>query len=98
MCNFIPVRNWLITLGILVGFAATSAIFAMLWQRHGGLPIVTTISYAAASTWALAALGALYATTSALTMFCNCAGRVAACASACASIRPLLTALMGDLF
>jgi hypothetical protein len=98
MCNFIPVRNWLITLGILAGFAGTSAVFAMLWQKNGGFPLVTTISYSAAATWAAGALTAWYFTTSALTTFCTCAGRVSACAAACASLRIFLTILMIDLY
>jgi hypothetical protein len=97
MCNFIPLRNFLISLGILAGFAATSAMFAMLWQKNGGFPLVTTISFSAAATWALSALMVLYFTMSALTTFCTCAARVAACAAACSAIRPLLLTLTGLL-
>ncbi len=96
-CNFSPLRNLLVSLGVLTGFAASSAVFAMVWQSHGGYPIVTTISYSAAATWALAALVVLGFALSALGTFCACASGMAACASACSSIRPVLLTLLGCL-
>ena len=97
MCDFTSLRNLLISLGVLSGLAASSAVFAMVWQSHGGYPIVTTISYSAAATWALAALIVLGFALSALGTFCACASKVAACASACSSIRPVLLTLLGCL-
>jgi hypothetical protein len=94
MCNFIPVRNWLIALGIFAGFAASSAYFAMIWQKSGGFPIVTSISYSAAGSWAVSALITMAFTFGALATFCTCAAAVPACAAACTAIRTALTALM----
>ena len=93
MCNFIPVRNWLIALGIFVGFAVSSAYFAMLWQKSGGFPLVTTISYSATGTWCASALITAAFTFGALASFCTCAAAVPACAAGCTSIRTALTAL-----
>jgi len=97
MCNFIPLRNLLIALGILAGFAASSAMFALMWERFGGFPLVTAISYTAAATWAFAALVVLAFAMSALTTFCTCASAIPACAAACASEGPYLRTLLGFL-
>jgi hypothetical protein len=93
MCNFIPVRNFLIALGILAGLAGSSAIFALMWERFGGYPPVAVISYAAASSWAIAAALLCKFALDALTIFCNCAAAIPACASACGFLTALLRIL-----
>jgi hypothetical protein len=98
MCNYIPVRNLLIALGILGGLAVSSTVFALWWERFGGYPLVTAISYSAASSWALAAAVVLGFALNALTTFCTCAAGIPACAAACGSMTTLLRSLLGLLF
>lgn len=98
MCNFIPVRNLLIAVGILGGFAVTSLLFALMWERFGGLPLVTAISYSAASTWALSTAILLGFALNALGTFCTCAAAIPACAAACGSMTTLLRSLLGLMF
>jgi hypothetical protein len=98
MCNFIPVRNLLISLGILASLAGSSAIFALMWERFGGYPPVTVISYAAASSWAIAAFVVYTFALDALTTFCTCAAAVPACSAACSFLTPLLRMLSVFLF
>jgi hypothetical protein len=93
MCNFIPVRNLLIALGILAGLAASSAIFALMWERFGGYPPVAVISYAAASSWAIAAVVLYMFALNALTTFCTCAAAIPACAAACGFLTAVLRVL-----
>jgi hypothetical protein len=93
MCNFIPVRNFLITLGILAGFAGSSAIFALMWERFGGYPPVAVISYTAAATWAISAVLVSTFALNALTTFCTCAAAIPACASACGFLTALVRLL-----
>jgi hypothetical protein len=98
MCNFIPVRNLLIAVGIIGGFAVTSVVFALMWERFGGLPLVTSISYSAASSWALATAVLLGFALNALTTFCTCAAAVPACTADCSSMATLLRSLLGLMF
>ena len=90
MCNFIPVRNLLIALGILAVLAGSSAIFALMWERFSGYPPVTVISYSAAASWAIAAFVLYTFALDALTTFCNCAAAIPACAAVCSFLTALV--------
>jgi len=102
-CDWVAIRNLTITLGILTGFATSSAIFALNW--HHWAPegpwniLVTKISYSAAATWALSALVILGILMAVASSFCSCSASSSACVTFCgfltAALRTLLGALVG---
>jgi hypothetical protein len=102
-CDWVAIRNLTITLGILTGFAASSAVFAINWHRWApGGPwntLVTKISFTAAATWALSALVMLGVLMAVAGSFCSCSASIPACATACslltASMRTLLGGMIG---
>ena len=76
-CDWVAIRNLATALGIFVGFATTSAYFAILWHRFapGGpwKPIVTAASLASAATWCIPAIAMLAILMSSVGSFCRCA-------------------------
>jgi hypothetical protein len=64
MCNYLPVRNWLIGLGIMVAAAVASALVAGVLSKALPAPLVwiAAICFFAAASWAAAGLAmALFA-------------------------------------
>jgi len=100
-CDWVAIRNLAITVGILAGFATSSSIFALEWERWAPdgpwKPIVSKISWSAAATWALSAMVFLLVMMSTLSSFCSCASRISACAAACASLTVALRLLLAGL-
>ena|SRR5947209_8719130 len=85
MCDFGPVRNWVTAVGVLLGLAVSSAVFAFV-MAQGKAPwtqIVSTISYWAAATWCTAGGFTCIGLNSAVNTYCNCAKDRGSCAKAC---------------
>ncbi|MFO0691721.1 MAG: hypothetical protein U0900_23705 [Myxococcota bacterium] len=101
-CDWVAIRNLVVSLSFFVGFATTSAMFAWLWNRYApGGPwrtIVAKISYSAAATWCATALVLLAILMSTLRSYCACTAAIAACATACSQLTPWLPLLLGALF
>jgi len=97
MCDFSALSGFLTSLGLFAGFAATSAVFALMWARFGDYPPVVSICFSFAAAWALSAGIMVVLAKSAMTTFCACASRVATCSSACDNLKSLLIALMVSL-
>lgn len=91
MCSIIALRNRLIALGVLIGWAVSSAWFAYAWS---GYPIVSAVSYGVVMTAALAALVAIGFVITAAVSFCTCVAGVSSCGTACSSITPALYAVI----
>jgi len=100
-CDWVAIRNLAVTVGILTGFATSSAIFVFNWERWAPdgpwKTLVSKISWSAASTWALSALVTLAILMATAASFCSCASRIPACAAACASLTVAMRVLMGGL-
>lgn len=85
MCNFTPVRNWVIAVGVLLGLAVSSAVFGFVMSQ-GKLPwtqIISTISYWAAVTWCTAGGITCFGLNSAVDTYCTCAKDRGTCTKAC---------------
>lgn len=95
MCNFAAVRNWLIAMTFLIGAAVSSAFFAWGWvySKTPWGEIIATVSFAAAASWCVGALTALFILDGAVMTFCACASANPACAAVCSRIRRELFAL-----
>jgi hypothetical protein len=101
MCDFTPVRNWLIAVGVLIGGAVSSAMFGWAWS-YAKVPwgaIVSSIGFWAALTWGTAAMAALgFGFKGALDTFCACTASKPICAAACADANAAYGGLMLALF
>lgn len=99
MCDFSPVRNWLIAFFSLVAAAVSSAVFAWAWSTSGTPwgQIISTVSYWAAFGWCLGALFALSSLSDALRAFCECAAANSICADACKRLTVALFTLAATL-
>lgn len=85
MCDFAPVRNWVTAVGVLLGLAVSSAVFAFVMSQ-GKTPwtqIVSTISYWAAATWCTAGGITCFGLSSAVDTYCKCAKDQGTCTKAC---------------
>ena len=95
MCNYIPVRNWLTTLSIVVGAAISSAMLAIGFAWSPWF-LVGFICFGAAATWCgLAALLGYFA-FNALEAYCKCAAESGStgCSQTCEKVKIALGILM----
>jgi hypothetical protein len=94
MCDSSSVRNWLIGLGALTGWAISSAWFAYAWR---GYPIVALISTAITFIACVAAFVALGVTLNMLSTFCSCASGSSLCKEPCDMLQGLIFATIAPL-
>lgn len=87
MCNFVPLRNWLIALAIATGWAVSSGWFAYAWNDY---PFVGAISWSITLTAAIATSVCLVGALTAASTFCACVAAISACTTACSSISSAL--------
>ena len=87
MCNYVPVRNWLIALSIIAAAAISSAILAGVLENTLPPPLVwiAAICFAAAASWAAAGFAMSLFASKALDTFCACIAESgkAACVEQC---------------
>ena len=100
-CDWVAIRNLAITIGILTGFATTSAIFALNWHRWAPAGpwnnIITKVSFTFTATWAASAAVMVGIMMVFAGSFCSCSAKIPACAAACASLTIAMRALLGLL-
>ena len=94
MCNFVPVRNWLIGLALMLSLALSSAWFAYVWFGT----YVGAISFTFAAAWCVAAGVFVGYAGAAAARFCTCVTAVKACTVACSQIVPAIYAALIPLF
>lgn len=92
MCDFSPVRNWLIAMMVALGGAISSVILGVAY------PLIAAACFWAAFGWAAGALGFGIAASLALDTFCKCASNSPACVSTCGTMKSLMSALIPTLF
>lgn len=96
MCDFSPVRNWMIALGILIGFAVSSAFFALGWANSPWpLLLISIISFGIAATGCAVAIGLIRLALDAVELYCKCKGR--ACAGPCSLLPKWMMTIMVGL-
>jgi hypothetical protein len=88
MCDFNPVRNWLIAALVALGGAVSSVIFGLVW------PLFAPGAFWAAAGWCALTIGFVLAADSALRAFCACASGSSACTGPCSTLRTLMTMLI----
>ena len=97
-CDWVAIRNLTTALGVFVGFATTSALFAAYWQRFAPAgpwkPIVTGASTGSAAVWCTPAVVLLAILMSTVSSFCKCTAAIPKCATACSLMTSFMTPLM----
>jgi hypothetical protein len=87
MCNFIPVRNWLIAVSVIAAAAIWSAILAGILENTLPPPLVwiAAICFAAAASWAAAGVALALLGSKVLDAYCACIAESgkSACAQQC---------------
>jgi len=90
MCDFTPVRNWLLVLLTLFLAALSSVIFALIFV-NSPWPAISWTSFLAAAIWAGAATSIYMAQARpAVDAFCACVSSRPACATPCDQLKQSL--------
>jgi uncharacterized membrane protein YjjB (DUF3815 family) len=93
MGHYIPLRNWMVALGIAIGLAISSAVLGLVQLRWGPWHVVGLINLAAAGVWGIVALVLLCFAIGALRRFCARTACTAECTSLFAALFPLIPVL-----
>src|SRR5438128_1324078 len=100
-CDWVAIRNLTIAVGVFVGFATTSALFAAYWQRFAPenpwKRLVTAASTGSAGAWCVPAIVLLAILMSTVSSFCKCTAAITKCTPPCAAMTAWMMALLGAI-